>query len=139
MRTGNSLILFRIIFYFCSVYFFLMGIGLVFFPHLLVKGVAGVQVNHTIIGMLRGSGGAIIPYSLIYIFTAQDPFSRKWGLYVIATANVIAIILDISSVLLDEYKPAYAMIDLPVELVSLAGILLIWFRIRNGHREEIND
>ena len=30
-----------------------MGIGLVFFPQFLVKGVAGVDVNPTIIGMLR--------------------------------------------------------------------------------------
>lgn len=115
-----------------------MGIGLVLFPHFLVKGIAGVEVNHTIIGMLRGSGGAIIPYSLIYIFTAKDPISRKWGLYVIALANIMAIILDIGSVLLDEYKLNYAMIDLPVEVVSLAGILIIWMWIRNLHQKEEN-
>lgn len=133
IRSGYPYTLFRIIFYFCSVYFFLMGIGLALFPHLMVKGVVGAEVNNTIIGMLRGAGGAIIPYSLLYIFTAQDPISSRWGLYVIASANIVAIILDISSVLLDEYKLGYAMIDLPVELVSLIGILVILVRIRKVH------
>ena len=115
-----------------------MGIGLVLFPHFIVKGTAGEDVSKTIIGMLRGAGGAIIPYSLIYVFTAIDPISRKWGLYVIALANIIAIILDIGSVLLDEYKPGNALIDLPVEMVSLAGIIIILFRIRNWHQEKDN-
>ena len=107
IKPGISLTLFRVIFYFCAFYFLLMGIGLVFFPHFLVKGVAGSDVSPTIIGMLRGSGGAIIPYSLLYFFTAQKPKSRKWGLAVIALANVIAIILDIGSMLLHEYKLSY--------------------------------
>jgi len=130
IQFGYSLTVFRIIFYFCAIYFLMMGIGLVFFPQFLVKGVAGVDVNPTIIGMLRGSGGAIIPYSFLYFFTLQKPESRKWGLIVIALANVIAIILDVSSVLLNEYRLSYAMIDIPVEVVSLIGISIIWIKIR---------
>jgi hypothetical protein len=117
----------------------MMGIGLVIFPQILVKGVAGAEVNPTIIGMFRGSGGAIIPYSMLYLLTLQKPISRKWGLSIIALANVIAIILDISSVLLDEYKLSYAMIDLPVEIASLIGILIIGTMIRKGFYKEIDQ
>lgn len=124
--------LFRIIFYFCSVYFLLMGAGLVLFPEILAERVAGTDVHPAITGMLRGSGGAIIPYSLLYFLTVRDPVSRKWGLYVIVLANVIAILLDIGSVLLAEYKLSYAMMDLPVEVASLFGISLIWKRIRKN-------
>jgi hypothetical protein len=86
--SGYSYTIFRIIFYCCSVYFLIMGIGLVLFPRFLIEGVAGTDVNPTITGMLRGSGGAIIPYSLLYFLTAQKPVSRKWGLSIIALANV---------------------------------------------------
>lgn len=135
IQSGYSLTIFRIIFYCCSIYFFIMGIGLALFPQFLVKGVAGVDVNPTIIGMLRGSGGAIIPYSLLYFLIAQNPISRKWGLSIIALANIVAIILDISSVLLDEYQLSYAMIDLPVEVLSLIGISIVWIKIR---KENLN-
>ena len=128
---GHSYIIFRIIFYCCSVYFLMMGIGLVLFPRFLIEGVSGADVNPTITGMLRGSGGAIIPYSLLYYLTAQKPTSRKWGLFVIALANVIAIILDISSVLLNEYQIRYALIDLPVEVMSLIGISIILIKIES--------
>lgn len=107
-----------------------MGLGLVLFPHFLVKGVAGTEVNPTIIGMLRGSGGAVIPYALLYFLTARDPFSRSWGLSVIAVANVVAIVLDISSVLLNEYELGYAMIDLPVEVLSLTAVIVVWIIMR---------
>lgn len=130
IQSGYSLTVFRILFYFCAIYFLMMGIGLVLFPQFLVKGVAGVDVSPTIIGMLRGSGGAIIPYSLLYFFTLQKPVSRFWGLKVIALANVIAIVLDVSSVLVNEYKLSYAMIDIPVEVASLIGISIIWIKIR---------
>lgn len=130
IQSGYSLTVFRIIFYFCAIYFLMMGIGLVLFPQFLVKGVAGVDISPTIIGMLRGSGGAIIPYSLLYFFTLQKPVSRFWGLKVIALANVIAIVLDVSSVLLNEYRLSYAMIDIPVEVASLIGISIIWIKIQ---------
>lgn len=124
--------LFRVIFYFCALYFLLMGLGLMVFPRFLVQGAAGVDVHPTILGMLRGAGGAIIPYSLLYLFTAREPLERKWGLLVIAVANVLAIILDAGSVLMDEYKLGYAMMDIPVEVLSLIGVALAWSRIRKG-------
>jgi hypothetical protein len=129
-ETGFSWILFRIVFYLCSVYFLLMGAGMVLFPHLLVRGVAGTEVSPAIIGMLRGSGGAVIPYALIYFLVAKEPRTRRWGLWIIATANVLAIILDTGSVLLEEYTLGYALIDLPVELLSLIAIIVIWVALR---------
>ena len=129
-QAGYAYTVFRIIFYFCAFYFLLMGIGLVVFPRFLVQGVAGVEVHPALIGMLRGAGGAIIPYSLLYFYTAGKPLERKWGLRVIAMANVLAIILDMGSVLLDEYKLSYAMMDIPVEVLSLLGIALAWSGIR---------
>ena len=128
LESGASLIIFRIIFYICSVYFFLMGLGLILFPHFLVKGVGGTEVSPVIIGMLRGSGGAILPYALLYYLTLKKPHSRSWGLAVIALANIIAILLDLGSVILGEYQLSYALMDLPVELLSLTGIIL--FRIK---------
>lgn len=128
--SGKSLLIFRTVFYFCSVYFLFMGTGLVFFPHLLLNGVEGSVVHPAIIGMLRGAGGAIIPYSLLYILTAREPVNRKWGLYVIAVANGVAIILDICSVLLNEYQWSQAIIDLPVEMVSLFAVFMVWIKIR---------
>lgn len=127
---------FKIIFYFCAVYFFLMGAGLIFFPEFLIIGTAGAEVNPTIIGMLRGAGGSIVPYSLLYMLVAMDPFKRMWAMPVIAVANVIAIILDFGSVFLGEYKLSYAMIDVPVEFLSLTGIILCWFINRTGKNVE---
>ncbi len=123
--SENILLIFRIIFYFCALYFLLMGLGMVFFPRLLVQGVAGTEVNSTIIGMLRGAGGAIIPYTLLYWFVAKDPLTRGWALWIIAVANIIAGILDITSVVLNEYKLSYAMMDLPVEVLSLVAIVML--------------
>jgi hypothetical protein len=121
---------FRIIFYFCAFYFFLMGFSLIFFPVFITKGFSNNDINPTIIGMLRGAGGSIIPYSLLYIMIANKPFDRKWALYIILTANVIAICLDSSSILFSEYKISNAMIDLPIELISISGIIIIWMRIK---------
>jgi hypothetical protein len=121
---------FKIIFYFCAFYFFLMGSTLIFLPGFLIKGFSNTEVNPIIIGMLRGAGGAIIPYSLLYILIALNPFNRQWALSFILLANVIAIILDFGSLLLGEYKLSYAMIDLPVELASIIGIIIIWIKIK---------
>jgi len=122
--------IFRSIFYFCAVYFFLMGVSLIFFPVFITKGFSNNEINPTIIGMLRGAGGSIIPYSLLYIMIANKPFDRKWALYIILTANVIAICLDSASILFSEYKISNAMIDLPVELISITGIIIIWMKIK---------
>src|SRR4030042_1920854 len=104
----------KIMFLFCAFYFFIMGVSLIFIPGFLLKGVADAPVNTTIIGMLRGAGGSIIPYSLLYIFIALDPFKKLWALYVILLANISAIILDLGSVIIGEYNVLNAMIDLPV-------------------------
>lgn len=116
---------FKIIFYFCAFYFFLMGSTLIFLPGFLIKGFSNTEVNPIIIGMLRGAGGSIIPYSLLYIMIVLKPFNRQWALGFILLANVIAIILDLGSLLLGEYKLSYAMIDLPVEFTSIIGIIII--------------
>jgi hypothetical protein len=125
---------FRIIFYFCAFYFFMMGAMLVFFPHFLVRNVAGGEISPVIIGMLRGAGGSIIPYSFFYIFIALKPLERRWAAYIIALANLIAIILDFTSVLIGEYKFSYAMVDVPVELLSL--LMIVMFYIRAGKKRE---
>lgn len=69
-----GLLLFRCIFYFLALYFFLMGVMLVLFPQILTK-IAGAP-HPVILGMLRGAGGSIIPYSLIYILVARKPLER---------------------------------------------------------------
>jgi len=107
-----------------------MGFSLIFFPVFITKGFSNNEINTTIIGMLRGAGGSIIPYSLLYIMIANKPFERKWALYIILAANLIAICLDSASILFSEYKISYAMIDLPVELISISGIIIIWMKIK---------
>ena len=122
----------KIIFGFCAFYFFLMGASLIFIPEFLTKGLSGATTNPTIIGMLRGAGGSIIPYSLLYILIALDPYKKLWALYVILVANISAIILDLGSVIIGEYNILNAMIDLPVELISIIGIILVfWTKNKN--------
>ena len=82
--------------------------------------------------MLRGAGGATIPYSLFYILIAVKPVQRKWALTVIGFANVVAIILDLASVFMNEYKLAYAMYDIPVETLSLIGIGIVLYQAKSG-------
>ncbi|UCG27501.1 MAG: hypothetical protein JSV24_11095 [Bacteroidales bacterium] len=135
-KTGIStsvirLGLFRIFFIFCSAYFLLMGAGLALIPYKLIEGFAGNNVNPTMIGILRGAGGSIIPYSLLYLILAVKPFGKKWALYVIAFANCLAIIFDIISVVINEYTFQYALIDIPAELISLTGVVLIWNQANN--------
>jgi len=108
-----------------------MGFSLIFFPIFITKGFSNNDINPTIIGMLRGAGGSIIPYSLLYIMIANKPFDRKWALYIILAANVIAICLDTASILFSEYKISNAMIDLPIELISILGIIIIWIKIKS--------
>lgn len=122
--------IYKIIFFFCAIYFFLIGSGLIFLPRFLINGFSEVDVNPIIIGMLRGAGGSILPYSLLYIMIALNPFKRLWALYIIFLANVIAIALDLGSLLLGEYKLSYAMIDLPVEIMSIIGIVIIWSKTK---------
>ena len=122
--------IFKIIFIICAIYFFLMGVGLIFLPRFFIKGFSEVDINPIIIGMLRGAGGSILPYSLLYIMIALNPFNRLWALYIIFLANVIAIALDLVSLILGEYKLSYAMIDLPIEIVSIIGIAIICLKFQ---------
>lgn len=104
-----------------------MGVSLILFPEFLIKVFNDGTINQTIIGMLRGAGGSIIPYSLLYIFVAFDPVRKLWALYVILAANTLAIILDLVSVIFGEYNILNALIDIPVELISITGVLLIFW------------
>ena len=127
---NTSMVVFKIIFFICAIYFFIMGAALIFIPHLIIKGVSEGYVSPTIIGILRGAGGSIIPYSLLYILIALNPLKRMWALYIILTANVTAIVLDIGSVIIGEYKFSYAMYDIPIEMLSIIGIIIIWILSR---------
>ena len=118
--------LFRIIFILCAIYFLLMGLVLIFSPQVLIKGISDAETNPVIIGMLRGAGGSIIPYALLYILVCMDPFKRQWALMVLLLANFTAIVLDLASVMLGEYKFSYALFDIPVEVLSITGIGIIY-------------
>jgi hypothetical protein len=110
-----------------------MGLSLIIFPVYIKKGLSNNEIHPAIIGMLRGAGGSIVPYSLLYIMIANKPHERKWALYIILTANIIAICLDTVSILFSEYEISNAMIDLPVELISITGIIIIWMKIKALH------
>jgi len=124
-------IIFKIIFIICAFYFFLMGTGLIFFPRYLINGLSESDASPVIIGMLRGAGGSILPYSLLYILILRNPFNRLWALSIIFLANVIAITLDLGSVILEEYKLTYAMIDIPIEVMSIIAVVIIWMKTKN--------
>lgn len=126
--TGLSLL--KIIFWFCAFYFFVMGMSLILIPDFLVKSITNGDIDQRIIGMLRGAGGSILPYSLLYILIATEPGKRQWALYVILAANVIAVILDLVSVIAGEYVFSNAMIDLPVEIASIIGVTLAFRMIK---------
>ena len=76
--------------------------------------------------MLRGAGGSIIPYSIMYILIAAKPLEYRWLAYIIVFANIIAIILDYTSVFLKEYLLIYALYDVPFELLSLVTIIIFY-------------
>jgi len=127
----------KMIFIFCAFYFFIMGISLIFLPNIILKGFSHGDINQTIVGMLRGAGGAILPYSLLYIMFVLDPHNRQWVLYVILVANIIAIILDFVSFIISEYKFSNAMIDLPFEVLSIIGIVLFFLTIKITKRSAL--
>ena len=128
------LFLFRTIFCICAIFFFLMGILMMIFPELVTKN-AGVQ-HPLILGMLRGTGGMIIGSTLFYILVAIKPFERKWAAVIIAFGNILAILLDLVSVLLGEYEISHAMIDIPIEMLSFLTIVIFYsiFRIKHIDR-----
>lgn len=125
---------FRVVCYICALYFLTMGLALMLFPAVISR-IAGPQ-HPVIIGVLRGAGGSVIPYSLLYIFVARSPLKRRWAVTVIAVANMVAIALDILSVYLGEYRWSYAMLDVPVEVLSLLLMaLLLAKRVDRGQAE----
>ena len=119
---------FRVVCYVCAIYFLAMGLALMLFPAFIAR-IAGPQ-NPIILGLLRGAGGSIVPYSLLYLLVARSPITRRWAVAVIAVANTVAIVLDVASVYLGEYRWSYALIDIPVEALSL--LLMVGFLIRSG-------
>jgi hypothetical protein len=131
------LLLFRIIFCICAIFFFLMGILMMIFPELVTKN-AGMQ-HPLILGMLRGTGGMIIGSTLFYILVAIKPFERKWAAIIIAFGNIVAIVLDLVSVLLGEFQLSHAMIDIPFELLSLLTIVIFYSAFRIKHIDRNND
>ena len=130
LSRNESPKVFRFIFYLCAFYFFLMGLSLIIIPGFIIKGLSDSEVSPAIIGMLRGAGGSIIPYSLLYILAANNPFDRKWALYIILFANILAVCLDTVSVLAGEYKISYALFDIPVETISILGIVMIRMKMK---------
>ena len=119
-----SLILFRIIFFLCSFYFFLMGLLMMIYPDLVTKN-AGTQ-HPMILGILRGTGGSILGSTVFYILIALRPFERRWAAIIVACANVLAIVLDFVSVHRGEYSFDHAMIDVPVETLSFLAIAVFY-------------
>ncbi len=105
-----------------AAYFFLMGTFLVLFPILLLDRL-GQSATPAVVGMIRGAGGATIPYALLYLLLAAKPAERQWAGWVILLANGLAILLDLVSIFLAEYTPIQSLIDLPVEILSLIVIL----------------
>jgi hypothetical protein len=132
LSQSRFLSVFRIVCYFCALYFLVMGFALILFPALITR-IAGPQ-DPVILGMLRGAGGSIIPYSLLYIFVARSPLTRRWAVVVIAVANIAAIILDFLSVYLHEYRLSYAMFDVPIEVLSLLLMILLLVKSSDQHQ-----
>ena len=124
---------FRIVCYICAIYFLIMGLALMLFPAFISR-IAGKQ-DPIIRGMLRGAGGSIIPYAILYIIVARSPFNKRWGVIVIAVANIAAIVLDFLSVFLGEYQLSFAMIDVPIEVISL--LLMVLFLIQLSKNKQI--
>jgi len=98
-----------------------------------ISRIAGPQ-DPVILGMLRGAGGSIIPYSLLYLFVARSPFNKRWAVIIIAMANIVAIVLDFLSVHLGEYRFSFAMFDVPVELISL--LMMVLFLVKFSDRNQ---
>jgi len=105
-----------------GVYFLLMGSFLILFPNLLLDRLSQ-QVTPAIVGIIRGAGGATVPYALLYILLAAKPAERQWASYVILFANGLAVILDLVSLFIVEYTLMQSIIDLPVEILSFVVII----------------
>jgi hypothetical protein len=124
-----TLLLFRTILCVCAIYFFLMGMMMMIYPDLVTKN-AGVQ-HPMILGILRGIGGSILGSTIFYILIALKPFDRRWAAFIIAFANILAIVLDFTSVRLGEYSLNDTMIDVPIETLSFLTIVIFYSVYRN--------
>lgn len=122
---------YRIIFYACAIYFFCMSLFMILAPGLILQP-AG-KVTPLISGMIRGAGGSILPYTLIYIILARQPAGNKILAMIVAVANILAIALDLFSVFAGEYKFVYALLDLPIEVLSLSAVTIIYLN-KTNHR-----
>ena len=85
--------------------------------------------NPIILGILRGAGGSVIISLIWYILIAQKPFERRLIAFVIAFANVLALVMDLISVAIGEYSLSHAMIDIPVELLSFFTIVVFYYTV----------
>jgi len=122
---SSWLIPFRVICYLCGFYFFLMGLLLILFPQMAIKNSG---VNHPmILGILRGTGGAVIISLVWYILIALKPLELRFIAFIIAFANILAIVLDLVSVALGEYTWSGAMMDIPIELLSFFTIVIFYY------------
>jgi hypothetical protein len=126
------MIVFRIVCYICAFYFLAMGLALMLFPEFISR-IAGPQ-DPVILGMLRGAGGSIVPYALLYLYVARSPLKKRWAVIVITMANSIAIVLDFISVYLGEYQLSYAMMDVPVEALSLLMMVLFLLKFSEAKK-----
>lgn len=126
------MIVFRIACYICACYFLAMGLALMLFPEFISR-IAGPQ-DPVILGMLRGAGGSIVPYALLYLYVARSPLNKRWAVIVIAMANSVAIVLDFISVYLGEYQLSYAMMDIPVEALSL--LMMVFFLLKSSEAKK---
>jgi predicted permease len=118
---------FRIVCYLCGSYFFLMGLLLLLFPQMATKS-AGEQ-NPMILGILRGTGGSVMISFIWYILIAHKPMERRLIAFVIAFANVVAVVLDLITVAIGEYSLSKAMIDIPAELLSFFTIMGFYYML----------
>ncbi|HTX18848.1 MAG TPA: hypothetical protein VMG34_09325, partial [Bacteroidota bacterium] len=102
-------------------------------PDLATKSLGAQQP--AIIGIIRGTGGSIIGATLFYILIALKPLERRWAAIVMALGNILAIILDLVSVHLGEFTLDHAMIDVPVEALSLLTIALFYSLNRDSQAD----
>jgi len=102
-----------------------MGLFLILFPQMAIRN-TGVQ-HPTILGILRGTGGAVIISLVWYILIALKPLEFRFIAFILAFANILAIVLDLVSVALGEYTISHAMLDIPVELLSFFTIVIFYY------------
>ena len=122
--SPKALLVFRMAIYLCAFYFLLMGMMMMIFPELVARNVGALHPR--MLGILRGVGGSILGSTVFYILIALKPFERRWAAIIIACANILAITLDVISVRLGEYTISNAMMDIPIETLSVLTIVIFY-------------